>query len=78
MTGVQTCALPIYLDSWYYENGAWHQYTYTYNDETIPAKHPDLLEEPGFNWSHATQASCEQKGRAFWYLMARLAGWNGL
>ncbi|MCK4565904.1 MAG: hypothetical protein KAU48_01210, partial [Candidatus Thorarchaeota archaeon] len=25
---------------------------------------------------HTTYTSCEQKGRAFWWLMAMLAGWN--
>lgn len=54
------------LDSWYsgsqnLENG-------------IPMEHPRYN---GDQAGHTTYESCENKAKAFWWLMARLAGWNG-
>jgi hypothetical protein len=39
----------------------------------IPVEHPDFN---GDEAAHTTYSSCEQKGKAFWWLMAMLAGWN--
>ena len=41
MTGVQTCALPIYDDDPYYE-GAWHKYSDT-------QQYPSIIVEPSDN-----------------------------
>ena len=61
------------LDSW--SNGENSTYEYTVEDVTydIPVEHPDFN---GNEAGHTTYSSCEQKGRAFWWLMAMLAGWN--
>jgi len=53
------------LDSWY--NG--EQYVV----DGIPMEHPQYNGEES---DHTTYESCENKARAFWWLMARLAGWN--
>jgi hypothetical protein len=51
--------------------------TYEYNDgsstHTVPIEHEDFN---GDEDAHTTYSSCEQKGRAFWWLAASLAGWN--
>ncbi len=56
------------LDSWY--NG--QQSTYTYNGKTIPKEHPHYS---GDEWGHTTLSSCENKAKALWYLLAKIAGW---
>jgi hypothetical protein len=61
------------LDAW---SGGVHS-TYEYVDETVtyyvPVEHPDFN---GDQAGHTTYTSCEQKGRAFWWMVAMLAGWN--
>lgn len=54
------------LDCWY--NG--EQYT----ENGLPMEHPHFN---GDEAAHTTYSSCDQKGRAFWWLMARIAGWDG-
>ncbi|MRR09903.1 hypothetical protein EG831_07505 [bacterium] len=58
------------LDAWY--NGT--QQTDTYNGNVFPIEH---VQYNGNEAAHTTYQSCEVKGRAFWWMMARLAGWNG-
>ncbi|MBD3407641.1 MAG: hypothetical protein GF411_16105 [Candidatus Lokiarchaeota archaeon] len=61
------------LDSW--SDG--EQNTYQYDDgesiHTIPIEHTDFN---GNEAGHTTYSSCEQKGKAFWWLVASIAGWN--
>ncbi|MHA1770086.1 MAG: hypothetical protein ACTSX2_04045 [Candidatus Thorarchaeota archaeon] len=61
------------LDSW--SNGDQATYEYTVDDSTytIPIEHPDFH---GNEVAHTTYSSCEQKGRAFWWMVAMLAGWT--
>ena len=54
------------LDCWY--NG--QQYT----ENGIPMEHPHYN---GDQAGHTTYESCENKGNAFWWLLARIAGWDG-
>lgn len=54
------------LDCWY--NGQQH----TVNG--IPMEHPHYH---GDEAGHTTHESCANKARAFWWMMARLAGWDG-
>lgn len=57
------------LDAWF--NG--EQATYTYNDQQIPIQHPKYA---GGECNHTTSLSCENKGKALWWLLARIAGWG--
>jgi hypothetical protein len=61
------------LDCW--SDGDHSAYDYVVGEETlpIPIEHPDFN---GDEAAHTTYTSCEQKGRAFWWLVATLAGWN--
>ncbi len=54
------------LDCWY--NG--QQYT----ENGIPMEHPQYHGDQG---GHTTFESCENKAKAFWWLLARIAGWDG-
>ncbi len=61
------------LDCW--SNGAHSTYEHVVGSTTyyVPIEHEDFN---GDEAAHTTYASCEQKGRAFWWLMATLAGWD--
>lgn len=54
------------LDCWY--NGQQHK------DGTLPMEHPHYN---GDEAGHTTYESCENKARAFWWMLARIAGWKG-
>lgn len=62
------------LDSWW--NG--ERYTEVVESVEIPMEHPHYsLATPGnteFEFSHTTQESCENKARAFWWMVAKLEG----
>ena len=61
------------LDAWSNDEHS----TYDYVDDTVTYHVP--VEHPNFNGDqagHTTFTSCEQKGRAFWWMVAMLAGWN--
>lgn len=63
------------LDSWWQnpETGEWEQATYEYDGCTVPVEHPMLA---GDDAEHTSYESCEQKGRATWWMMAVLSGWT--
>ena len=57
------------IDCWY--NG--EQSSYQHAGLTVPVEHSHYH---GDEAGHTTYESCEQKGKAFWWMMARLAGWD--
>ncbi len=61
------------LDCW---SGGEHS-TYAYDDgeqvHDVPIEHEDFN---GDEAGHTTYTSCEQKARAFWWMVATLAGWD--
>lgn len=63
------------LDSWWFnpDAGEWEQATYLYNGRVVPVEHPMLA---GDDAEHTSYESCEQKGRAAWWMMAVLSGWS--
>jgi hypothetical protein len=62
------------LDSWWFNptTEQWEHSTYEYNGVTVPVEHPNLA---GSDAEHTSYESCEQKGRAAWWMMAILGGW---
>ncbi len=65
------------LDAWWYnpDTEEWEQNTYEYDGHTVPVEHEHFN---GSEAGHTTYESCEQKGRAVWWLMAKLSGWEGV
>jgi len=62
------------LDCWYYnDSGEWEFSTYLYEGTEVPVEHPQFN---GDEASHTTWESCEQKGKAVWYMSAFIAGWR--
>ncbi|MBN2607598.1 MAG: hypothetical protein JXA64_00665 [Candidatus Fermentibacteraceae bacterium] len=64
------------LDCWWFNpsTSSWEQHTYEYGGYDIPAEHPQFY---GEEYAHTTAESCLQKGKALWYMMAVIAGWQG-
>jgi hypothetical protein len=63
------------LDSWWFDasSGQWEQATDSWEGHVFPVEHPEFA---GDEAGHTTFESCEQKGRAVWWMLARLAGWE--
>lgn len=64
------------LDCWWFNTGTnqWEYSNYDNNGTSVPVEHPRFR---GDETGHTTYESCEQKGKAFWWLMAKIAGWSG-
>lgn len=58
-----------------YSNGDFNTYEYAVGENTynVPLEHTDFN---GDEAGHTTFTSCEQKGKAFWWMVATLAGWD--
>ncbi|MBN1433370.1 hypothetical protein JW921_01330 [Candidatus Fermentibacterales bacterium] len=64
------------LDAWWYNpsTSSWEHHWYDYGGIQVPGEHPQFH---GDEAGHTTYESCEQKARATWWLLARIAGWPG-
>lgn len=64
------------LDCWWFNSGSneWEYNNYDHEGTWVPVEHPHFN---GDEAGHTTNESCDQKGRAFWWLMARICGWSG-
>ncbi len=62
------------LDAWWYNtiSGSWEHETYEYNGTDVPSEHPEWY---GNDTAHTSYESCEQKGKAMWWLTTMLSGW---
>jgi hypothetical protein len=65
------------LDSWWYNpaTSQWEHHTYTWQGNQVPSEHPHYY---GDQYGHTTAESCTQKGEAWWWMMAVIAGWGGM
>ncbi len=63
------------LDSWWFNPATqeWEQNSCQAQGHTVPLQHPHFN---GNDAGHTTYESCEQKGKAVWWMMARIAGWQ--
>jgi len=67
------------IDCWWYNitSEEWELATYEYwngtSYVTVPFEHPHYNVNQA---AHTSYENCENKGKAVWYLMAKLAGWN--
>jgi hypothetical protein len=67
------------IDSWWYntDTSQWEQATYEYTVDgqtiNVPYEHPHYNLDQS---AHTSDENCENKGKAVWHLMARLAGWG--
>jgi len=46
---------------------------YVYNNDTVPLRHPDYNAN---TYHHTNALNCKNKGKAVWYMMALLCGWQ--
>jgi hypothetical protein len=64
------------LDAWWYNasTSQWEQNTYSWSGSEIPVEHEQFN---GDEAGHTTFESCRQKGRAVWWMLALIDGWEG-
>jgi len=64
------------LDAWWYNSSTsqWEHNTYSWSGTEVPVEHEQFN---GDEAGHTTFESCRQKGRAVWWMLAMIDGWEG-
>jgi hypothetical protein len=63
-----------------WNGSAWEQATVSWNGTNLPFLNPQYdpaVNGPEFQYTHANEAGCRAVAKAFWFLLARIAGWTG-
>lgn len=63
-----------------WNGSAWMQSTYALNGTNVPFINPaynPAINGPEYEYTHANATGCREVAKAFWFLLARIAGWEG-
>ena len=63
-----------------WNGSSWIQSTYTLNGTNVPFINPaynPAVNGPEYEYTHANETGCREVAKAFWFLLARIAGWEG-
>lgn len=65
------------MDTWSTDGTEQNTYSYDITGDEIPREHPDWGTDPYYDAGHINEEGTVMKAKAMWWLLARLAGWNG-
>lgn len=65
------------LEAWSADGTEQNTYFHTGSGLNIPYWHDDWITDPYYSDGHINEAACTMKAKAMWWLLARIAGWDG-